>query len=435
MWNRLAHKGEISCQQVEAWLMAYLKEGLSPVQERRVKEHLAVCDVCTQSLREAQILDAQLSVQASRRQPVLAPEASARIQDAVYRRMRRGLMMQRTVRFAGIAAALVALVLLVIGATSVWQRIRPQGEELGQGEETVPVASKPESASVPPLVISQRDDRINILLLGIDRRGGTGWGYRTDTIIIVTLEPSNKTAGLLSIPRDLQVPIPDLGEDRINTVNVYGYVQHYPGEGPALLKKTIEASFAIPIDYYILADFDGFRGIVDALGGIELEVPRELHDTQYPDPKLDDPYAYRTIHFDPGWQRMDGERALEYARSRMSTSDADRAWRQQQILLAIRETVLKLNLIPELPKLATTLKDSVQTDMTLEDMLELARLMPDIDAENLTQVVLEEPLVYSHRRQDGAAVLLPQWDSINAVVAELMGAPVGTLPASAPSNP
>jgi len=435
MWSRLGRKGEISCQQVEAWLMAYLKEGLSPVQTQKVKEHLAVCDVCTQSLREAQSLDAELRVQAARHQPVLAPEASARIQDAVYRRMRRGLIMQRTVRFAGIAAALVALVILVIGATSVWQRIRPQGEELGPGKETAPVASKTESVSFPPPVISLGGDRINILLLGIDRRGGTGWGYRTDTIIIVTLDPSSKTAGLLSIPRDLQVTIPDLGEDRINTVNVYGYVQHYPGEGPALLRKTIEANFAISIDYYILADFDGFREIVDALGGVELEVPRELHDTQYPDPKADDPYAYKTIHFDPGWQRMDGERALEYVRSRMSTSDADRAWRQQQILLAIRETVLDLNLIPELPKLATTLTDSVETDMTLEEVLELTRLVPDIDAENLRQVVLEEPLVYSHQRRDGAAVLLPKWDSINAVVAELMGSTVETSPASAPSNP
>lgn len=89
MWNRLVHKGEISCQRVEAWLMAYLKEGLSPVQTQRVNEHLAVCDGCTRSLREAQILDAELRVQAARHQPVLAPEASTRIQDAVYRRMRR----------------------------------------------------------------------------------------------------------------------------------------------------------------------------------------------------------------------------------------------------------------------------------------------------------------------------------------------------------
>jgi LCP family protein required for cell wall assembly len=414
--------------------MAYLKDGLSPAQAQMVKKHLVICDVCTRSLREAQILDAELHVQAARHQPVLSSEASARIQDTVYKRMRRGLIMQRAVRFAGISAALVVLVILVAGAASLWQRMRPTGEELGQGAETVPVGSKTESATAPPLVISQGGDRITILLLGIDRRGGRGWGYRTDTIVLVTLDTNRKTAGLLSIPRDLQVPIPNFGEDRINTVNVYGYVQHYPGDGPALLKQTIEANFAIPVDYYIIADFDGFREIVDALGGVELEVPRELYDTQYPDPKPEDPHAYKTVHFDPGWQRMDGERALEYARSRMSTSDADRAWRQQQILLAIREEVLDHNLLQEVPKLVTTLKDSIETDMTLEAMLELARLMPDIDADNLTQVVLEEPLVYSHRRGDGAAVLLPRWGSINAVVAELMGASVGTPPPSTPNR-
>jgi LCP family protein required for cell wall assembly len=435
MWNRLGSKGEISCRQVEARLMAYLKDGLSPVQAQKVRQHLAICDVCTRSLRETQILDAELRVQAARHQPVLSSEASARIQDTVYKRMRRGLIMQRAVRFAGIAAALVVLVTLMVGAASLWQRMRPAGEELGKREETVPVGSKTASASTPPQIISQEDERINILLLGIDRRGGSGWGYRTDTIILVTLDTNRKTAGLLSIPRDLQVPIPDFGEDRINTVNVYGYMQHYPGDGPDLLKQTIEANFAIPVDYYIVADFDGFREIVDALGGVELDVPRELHDTQYPDPKPDDPHAYKTVHFEPGWQHMDGERALEYARSRMSTSDADRAWRQQQILLAIREAVLDQNLIQEVPKLATTLKDSIETDMTLEEMLELARLVLAIDADNLTQVVLEEPLVYSHRRENGAAVLLPRWDLINAVVAELMGASVGAQPTSTPSNP
>ena len=121
------------------------------------------------------------------------------------------------------------------------------------------------------------------------------------------------------------------------------------------------------------------------------------------------------LQLHPGWQHMDGERALEYARSGMSTSDADRASRQQQILLAIRERALNLNLIPELPELVTTLKDSMKTDMPLEEMLELARLMPEIDVESLTQVVLEEPLVYSHRREDGADVTLPRWDSIHAI--------------------
>ena len=87
---------------------------------------------------------------------------------------------------------------------------------------------------------------------------------------------------MLSIPRDLQVPIPGNGEDRINTANVWGTNQKYPGGGTALLKRTIEANFDIPIDYYIMVDFQGFEQIVDKLGGIDIDVPRTLHDTQYP---------------------------------------------------------------------------------------------------------------------------------------------------------
>lgn len=425
MWNRLGHKREISCQQVETWLMAYLKEGLSPVQRQAVKEHLAACDICTRSLQEAQILDAELCVQAARHRPILASEASARIQDTVYRRMRRGLIMQRTVRFVGIAAALVAVVMLAIGATGLWQGVQPEGEELGGGKQAMPIANETESLALPSSSTSLRDGRINMLLLGIDRRGGKSWGHLTDTIIVVMVDQTNKTVGMMSVPRDLQLTIPSYGEDRINTANAHGESQGYPGGGPALVVRTIEYNFGIPIDYYIMVDFKGFEKIIDTLGGIDITVPRTLHDTKYPDPRTDDPYAYKTVHFDPGWQHMNGERALQYARSRMSTSDADRAWRQQQILLAIRETVLHSNRILELPELATTLMDSVKTDMTLEELLELARLMPNIDTANLRQVVLEEPLVYSHRREDGAAVLLPRWDLINAMLAELLSESVG----------
>jgi len=415
--------------------MAYLKEGLPPVQRQAVKEHLTACDVCTRSMREAQILDAELRVQAARHRPVLAPDASVRIQNTVYRRMRRGLIMQRTVRFVGIAAALVAVVILVIGATSLWQWTRPEGKEPGQTERTTPVADETESLSALPPSGSLGDDRINVLLLGIDRRSGKSWGHLTDTIIVVTVDQANKTVGMMSIPRDLQLTISSYGEDRINTANAYGESRNYPGGGPALVVRTMEYNFGVPIDYYIMVDFRGFEEIIDTLGGVDINVPRTLHDTKYPDPRTDDPYAYKTVHFDPGWQHMNGERALEYARSRMSTSDADRAWRQQQILLAIREAVLRSNLIPKLPELTATLMDSVRTDMTVEELLELSRLMPQIDASSPKQIVLEEPLVYSHQREDGAAVQLPRWDLINEVLVWLLSGPAGATVTTTLSNP
>jgi LCP family protein required for cell wall assembly len=295
-----------------------------------------------------------------------------------------------------------------------------------------PVLSAP-PPEVQPLVSTV--PRINVLLLGIDRRGGKGWGTRTDTMIVVTVDPVNKTAGMLSIPRDLQLPIPGNGEDRINTANVYGTSQDYPGGGPALLKRTIESNFGIPLDYYIMVDFEGFERIIDTLGGIQVNVPKTLHDTQYPDPQPGDPHGMKTIHFNAGLQQMDGESALEYARSRMSTSDFDRANRQQLILLAIREKALNLNLIPKLPTLAATMADTVKTDMTLDEMLELAQLAPQIDLGNIKSVVIKKPMVYGFRTEKGGAVQLPKWDLINPVVEDLFTEPVVVLPTPTPTQP
>jgi LCP family protein required for cell wall assembly len=305
--------------------------------------------------------------------------------------------------------------------------------------EMTPVVSAGDLSYVPPpaplLSPSQAENRINVLLLGIDRRGQRGWGYRTDTIIIVTVDPVAKTAGMLSIPRDLQLEIPGVKEDRINTANVYGYSYNYPGGGPALLKRTLEKNFGIPIDYYIMVDFQGFERIIDTLGGVDVDVPRTLHDTKYPDPQPGDPYGMKTVHFDPGWQHMDGQKALEYARSRMSTSDFDRAKRQQQILVAIRDRALGLNLIPKLPALASTMMDMVKTDMTANEMIELALLAPDVNMANVKQVVIQKPMVYGYRREDGAAVQLPKWDLINPVIADLFTAPVVVVPTPTPAPP
>ena len=274
---------------------------------------------------------------------------------------------------------------------------------------------------IPKTLPAGGDGRINLLLLGIDRRGGTGWAYRTDTIMLVTLDPDNREAGLLSIPRDLQLPIPGYGEDRINTANVYGSLSGAPEGGPALLASTVEAGFGIPIDGYLMVDFGAFVEIVDTLGGIEVDVPRILHDTRYPDPKPGDPYAFKTIHFEPGLQQMDGARALEYARSRMSTSDFDRAKRQQLVVLAIREKALSASAIVRWPKLAAVVAGSVRTDLQPHELLAVAILATRTDMSTLKQVVLEHPLVYSHRRSDGAAVQLPRWELINPVLLDLFG--------------
>ncbi|MBN1660458.1 MAG: LCP family protein [Anaerolineae bacterium] len=310
-------------------------------------------------------------------------------------------------------------------------------EPIPELPEMTPVASALNLSYTPPQRASTEmsEERINVLLLGIDRRSSKGWGYRTDTIIIVTVDPLSKSVGMMSIPRDLYLNIPGYGEQRINVANVWGYTYNYPGGGPALLKRTIEHNFGIPIDYYVMVDFDGFKQLVDTLGGIDVNVPRALHDTMYPDPRPGDPYAYKTVHFDAGWQHMNGQRALTYARSRMSTSDFDRADRQQLILIAIRERALSLNIIPKLPSLIATMGHMVLTDMTLNEMVELAMLAPDIDMENLKQIVLDHPYVKSHKTETGASVQLPRWDLIDPAVSDLFSAPVHVEPTSTPAPP
>jgi LCP family protein required for cell wall assembly len=306
-------------------------------------------------------------------------------------------------RLPGCAAGCLAVLALLLASFAIW-RYAPW-------------------AGILPLLSSGEGSRTNLLLLGIDRREGSGWAYRTDTIMVLTADPRNRTAGLLSIPRDLQLPIPTYGEDRINTANVYGYLQGYPGGGPALLEATIAANFGIPIDAYIMIDFQTFEKIVDTLGGIDVDVPVALHDTRYPDPRPGDPYAFKTVHFDPGRQHMDGKRALEYARSRMSTSDFDRARRQQLILLAIRQRALSLDAMPRWPALAVALVDGMQTDLSPGEVVDIAGLALATDPSNLKQVVLQHPLVYSYKRADGAAVELPNWDLITPVIHDLFALP------------
>lgn len=271
------------------------------------------------------------------------------------------------------------------------------------------------------LAVSGDSGRTNILLLGIDRRSGTGWGYRTDTIIIFTLDPDTRSAGLLSIPRDLQLTIPGYGDDRVNTANVYGYQGDFPGGGPALLQATLRNNLGLSIDGHVMADFQTLVRLVDLLGGIDVDVSQTLHDTQYPDPRPGDPYAFKTIHFDPGRQHMDGTRALEYARSRMSTSDFDRALRQQQVLVAIRDKALSPAAILHWPALAAAILDGTQRGIDVAQIPGLALAILRLDPTNLKQVVLEPPLVYGYRRADGAAIQLPRWDLINPVLDDLFG--------------
>lgn len=273
--------------------------------------------------------------------------------------------------------------------------------------------------SSPPNIAA--GERINVLLLGIDKRQGEVGPFRTDTMILATLDPKTRTGGMLSIPRDLYVPIPmpGVGEDRINTANFFGDSYKYPGGGPALAKKTVEYNLGKPVHFYVLIDFSGFRKIVDTLGGIDVDVPTPIDDKEYPTEN----YGVKSIHIPAGHLHMDGELALEYARSRHTTSDFDRSRRQMQIILAIRDKALKIDAISKLPILIAQFKDAIQTDLTPQEVLSLAPIASQVRADNIKSLAIDQTMTYEIKLNNGADVLWPDRAKIAIAVNDLFPAP------------
>ena len=222
-------------------------------------------------------------------------------------------------------------------------------------------------------------ERVNILLMGIDQRPGERGPWRTDTMLVASVDPESKSAGLLSIPRDLWVEIPGHGMDRINTAYVYGDLGKEPGGGPALAKRTVQYNLGEPIHYYVRLNFSAFENVVNWIGGIDVYVEQEINDPWYPDMN----YGYDPLRIPAGWQHMDGSLALKYARTRHGSSDFDRMHRQQQVILAIRDRVMNPGTLPTLlpgaRDMASALGNSVQTDLTLDQLARLAQLGSEID--------------------------------------------------------
>lgn len=277
----------------------------------------------------------------------------------------------------------------------------PLGNEPGTGPETVPDWSQRE--------------RVNILLLGVDQRPNEEGPWRSDTMVVVSVDPQSMTAGALSIPRDLYVEIPGYGERRINMAHFLGEAYDYPGEGPGLAMQTIEYNFGIPMHYYIRINFQGFREIVDYLGGVTIEVDEEIWDYRYPDGQ----YGYTTIHIPAGTQLMDGRMALQYARTRHSGTDFDRLRRQRQVLLAIREKALRLDLIPKIPALAGTMGQSVTTNLQLGEVVTLAQIASRIGAEDIRFAVIDESMTVPVALEEEGDVLFPKREKIRQVVEEV----------------
>ncbi len=265
-------------------------------------------------------------------------------------------------------------------------------------------------------------ERVNVILLGTDRRDNEAGVTRTDTLLIVSIDPVAKSAGILSLPRDLWVNIPGYGFERINSAFEIGEIQK-KGGGPELLRKTIEGLLGVPIHHYALVGFAGFRKVVDQLGGVVVDVERPFRDDEFPSGN----YGVRRIVFQTGLQVLDGETALWYVRSRHADSDFGRNRRQRQFLLAVRQQALQLNMITKAPAMLSSIMDSVKTDLRTTEILSLARVAKDVETSKLVSRAIDETMVNSWMTPGGAAVLLPEPAAIRQVVQEVFGK-TGKLP-------
>lgn len=268
-------------------------------------------------------------------------------------------------------------------------------------------------------------DRVNILLMGIDRRPGEGFVSRTDTMMVISVDPQTDTASILSIPRDLYVDIPGYGQDRINTAFVYGAMNSADLEtnyldGAVLSMQTVSYNLDIPIHHFILVDFSAFTRSIDLLGGIDLDVPYTIDDPLYPDMN----YGYDPLYIPAGRQHFDGELALKYARTRHADTDFNRAARQQQVLLGLRSKALELGIgemLLRAPGLYQEINSGVRTDMSVDQLVRLATTGSGIPSENIQNAVLDQSYLSSYLTPGGASVYLMNPELVIPLIRSLFG--------------
>ena len=222
---------------------------------------------------------------------------------------------------------------------------------------------------------------------------------------------------MLSIPRDLWVAIPGVGEQRVNAAMVFGHDPADAAAAPQLAVETVAQAFRRPVDRYAVVDFQTFVRFIDALGGIEIDVPTAIVDTEYPTPD----YGVTTIRFDPGPQTLDGEQALIYARTRHDDDDFGRSERQQQVIAAIATKLLEPATWLRLPQVAQVLRSGVQTDLTSADALSLLQMGLAAGQGRLDRATLEGEAATPWITPGGAWVLLPNWAVIDGIVSGLFG--------------
>lgn len=263
--------------------------------------------------------------------------------------------------------------------------------------------------------------RVNVLVMGLDYndwRAGEG-PPRTDTMILFTIDPVKKTAGMLSIPRDLWVSVPGYGYYKINQAYQLGEINKLPGGGPELAMKTVEHLLGVPIQYYAQVDFEAFVRFIDEIGGVKIDIPKKIKIDLMDDEKGE-------FRLEAGVQTLPGEYALAYARSRhTSGGDFDRAQRQQQVIIGIRDRILQFDLLPTLitkaPVIYDELSSGVNSNLTFDEAFQLAWLATQIPVEEIRKGIIGTQQVNFGKSPDGLDVLKPLPDQIRLLRDDVFG--------------
>ncbi|HEV2122847.1 MAG TPA: LCP family protein [Chloroflexota bacterium] len=252
--------------------------------------------------------------------------------------------------------------------------------------------------------------RLNVLLLGTDRRPQEAeeepWG-NSDTLLLVSVDPNTRSTVMVSLPRDLYLPIPGIGPEKINAA--------YREGGPSLAVRVVSDLLGQPIHRWASVDVSAFARMIDAVGGVVVDIERPIRDDEYPAEN----YAVRRIYLPAGLQWLNGEQALWYARSRHSSDDFDRSARQQALLLALKDRAQDRRIVSRLPALFSSLIDAVQTDISPREALALVTLGTTSELRS-NRLVLTPPLFGSEIIRPNLYAIEPNVPRIRAAVAEAM---------------
>jgi len=270
----------------------------------------------------------------------------------------------------------------------------------------------------PPPKARSQFDPTTVLLLGTDRRNPGSGTDNTDTLMLLHLDPDAQRVTILSIPRDLYVEIPGHGKGRINTAYARGE-QDGTG-GLALARQTMSATLGISIHHAALIDFRAFVSLIDTIGGIDVDVPYAISDPTYPDSGI----GYDPFYLSAGQHHLDGNVALKYARTRATAGgDFDRNARQRQIVLAVRDRITRLDLLPVLisksPQLWSTLQSAFETDLTLGEIVDLAVIGSRVPTDQIVTAGIDQCCTQFWTTPGGADVLILDRSAIEELIARI----------------